>query len=242
MKGFRLDRASESSWGLVRFLNKYVDTRAPWALAKNNDPALGAVLRGMLLGIRSAEGLARPVLPHAADAIAAQLNLPGLTDWNDIGTLASLPSGVQMGEPKPIFPRLEIAKPAPAAPKTVAPKPEPKPEITPMEDNLISIDEFAKVKLKIGRVLEAEPLEGSDKLMKLQVVIGDERRQIVAGIRKNYSVEDLIGRQVVVCVNLKPAKLRGTESQGMLLAATDAEGGAILLQPDKEAPEGTGVK
>jgi methionyl-tRNA synthetase len=78
--------------------------------------------------------------------------------------------------------------------------------------------------------------------MKLQVVIGEEKRQIVAGIRKNYSAEDLIGRQVIVCVNLKPVKLRGVESNGMLLAATDADGGAILLQPDREAPEGTGVK
>ena len=78
--------------------------------------------------------------------------------------------------------------------------------------------------------------------MKLQVVIGEERRQIVAGIRKNYTPVDLIGRQIIVCVNLKPAKLRGVESQGMLLAATDADGGAILLQPDREAPEGTGVK
>jgi len=108
--------------------------------------------------------------------------------------------------------------------------------------DLISIDDFMKVKLRVGRVFEAEPLEGSDKLLKLQIVIGEEKRQIIAGIRKNYSPEDLIGRQVVVVYNLKPAKLRGAESQGMLLAATDAEGGAILVQPDKEAPEGTQVR
>ena len=91
-------------------------------------------------------------------------------------------------------------------------------------------------------MLEAEPVEGSDKLLKLQIVVGEERRQIVAGIRANYTPEDLIGRQVVVVANLKPAKLRGVESQGMLLAATDENGGAILLQPDKEAPEGTEVR
>ncbi len=118
----------------------------------------------------------------------------------------------------------------------------PAPTTTEAPVEQISIDEFAKVKLRVGRVLEAEPVEGSDKLMKLQVVVGEERRQIVAGIRKNYSAEDLIGRQVIVCVNLKPAKLRGVESQGMLLAATDIDGGAILLQPDREAPEGTNVK
>ena len=108
--------------------------------------------------------------------------------------------------------------------------------------NIIGIEEFAKVQLKVGRVLEAEPVEGSDKLLKLQVVIGAEKRQIVAGIKANYTPEDLIGRQVVVVVNLKPAKLRGVESQGMLLAATDENGGAILLQPDREAPEGTQVR
>ena len=98
------------------------------------------------------------------------------------------------------------------------------------------------MKLRVARVLEAEPLEGSDKLMKLQIVIGAERRQIVAGIRKVYSPEDLIGRQVVVVANLKPAKLRGADSQGMILSAVDENGDAILLQPEKEAPEGSIVR
>ena len=99
-----------------------------------------------------------------------------------------------------------------------------------------------KVQLKTARILEAEPLEGSDKLLRLQVMIGAEKRQIVAGIRKNYTPEDIVGMQVVVVANLKPAKLRGAESQGMLLAAVDSEGGAILLTPEKEAPEGAQVR
>ncbi|MER3496119.1 MAG: methionine--tRNA ligase subunit beta, partial [Armatimonadota bacterium] len=135
----------------------------------------------------------------------------------------------------PIFPRLEVA---PTTPKAVTP-PE-KPPVKPVE--VIGIDEFARVQLRVGRVLEAEPMEGSDKLLILQVVVGEERRRIVAGIKKSYSPEDLIGRQVVVIANLKPAKLRGIESQGMLLAATDAEGNAILLEPDREAPEGATVR
>jgi methionyl-tRNA synthetase len=144
-------------------------------------------------------------------------------------------------QPQPIFPRLEIEK------KVQPAKAEKQETKMQTEENantidLISIDDFMKVKLRVGRVFEAEPLEGSDKLLKLQIVIGEEKRQIIAGIRKNYSPEDLIGRQVVVVYNLKPAKLRGAESQGMLLAATDTEGGAILLQPDKEAPEGTQVR
>ncbi|RYG20234.1 methionine--tRNA ligase subunit beta, partial [bacterium] len=194
-----------------------------------------------------AEGLVRPEMPKAADAIAAQLGLPPLFTWNEIGEESSLPVGHALGQPQPMFPRLEIAKPAPVVKAPKEPKPEKKKDEEPMADETtaptqISIDEFMKTQFRIGRVLEAEPVEGSDKLLKLQVVVGEERRQIVAGIRANYSPEDLIGRQVVVVFNLKPAKLRGVESQGMLLAATDENGGAILLQPDKEAPEGTQVR
>ncbi len=248
MDGFRLEQASAAAFGLVRFLGKYTDTRAPWALAKNQDPALPAVLRSMLLCVRAAEGLVRAEMPHAADAVAAQLGLPPLTRWSEIGEEASLPAGHALGQPLPLFPRLEIAKPVPAPKPAKEPKPEkpkmaettPAPSAAP--EGIITIADFQKVQFRVGRVLEAEPIEGSDKLLKLQIVIGEERRQIVAGIRQNYTPEDLIGRQVVVVFNLKPAKLRGVESQGMLLAATDANGGAILLQPDKEAPEGTEVR
>jgi methionyl-tRNA synthetase len=246
MEGFRLERAANSAIDVIRFVNKYVDSRAPWALAKSNDPALPAVVRSMLLCVRAAEGMIRPYMPTVADHICQQLGLEPTTDWSTIGTPDSLPAGTQLMQPQPIFPRLEIEKKVQPA---KAEKPAPQKQETKMqtEENantidLISIDDFMKVKLRVGRVFEAEPLEGSDKLLKLQIVIGEEKRQIIAGIRKNYSPEDLIGRQVVVVYNLKPAKLRGAESQGMLLAATDAEGGAILLQPDKEAPEGTQVR
>ena len=245
MLTFRVDHATDAALSVVRFLNKYIDTRAPWALAKSEDPALPAVLRSMLLCLRTAEGLIRPIMPKTADAIANQLGLEPLVLWDSIGEEGSLPAGVTLSLPTPIFPRLELVKKEQPK-KMETPKPQPAPAPAPVKEAAvpteITIDEFAKVKLKVGRVLEAEPVEGADKLMKLQVVIGEERRQIVAGIRKNYTPVDLIGRQVIVCVNLKPVKLRGIESQGMLLAATDLDGGAILLQPDKEAPEGTGVR
>ncbi|CAN5676836.1 methionine--tRNA ligase [soil metagenome] len=244
MDEYRIDRAVAAAFGLVRFLNKYIDTRAPWALNKAGDPALAAVLRSMLLMIRAAEGLVRSTIPHVADAIAAQLSLPALTSWDDIGKSETMPTGHILGLPSPIFPRLEKEKkPLETRTEPVTPKPnvpEPPQEVAPIE--WIDIADFAKVKLRVGRIFEAEPVEKSDKLFKLQVVIGEEKRQIVAGIRANYTPEDLIGRQVVVVMNLKPAKLRGVESQGMLLAATDENGGAILLQPEKEAPEGTNVR
>jgi methionyl-tRNA synthetase len=257
MQGFRIERASDTALGLVRFLNKYIDTRAPWSLAKTNDPALAGVLRSMLLTIRAAEGLIRSEMPAAADQMAAQLGLSPLKNWHEIGRPASLPPGRPIAQPSPIFPRLDpkvgigghdIAQgplirsnAADESSKQTPAKEQKKVTDTPPTSE-IAIDEFAKVQLKVGRVLEAEPLEGADKLLKLQVVIGTEQRQIVAGIRKSYSPEDLIGRQVIVVANLKPAKLRGIESQGMLLAAVDADGAAILLQPDRETPEGAQVR
>jgi methionyl-tRNA synthetase len=252
MSGFRLEKAATAGIEVIRFVNKYIDTRAPWALARTEDAALPAVLYSMLLCIRAAEGFMRPYMPAVADAIAEQLGVEPLTLWSEIGSVATLPAGTHLRQPEPIFPRLEIVKTPVVKAEKTTPKSEPHSESNKapspvMEENanttnIISIDDFAKVQLRVGRVLEAEPAEGSDKLLKLQVMVGYDKRQIVAGIRKNYTPEDLIGRQVVVVYNLKPAKLRGIESQGMLLAATDADGGAILLQPDKEAPEGTQVR
>jgi methionyl-tRNA synthetase len=246
MADYRIDRAVAAAWDLVRFLNKYIDTRAPWALAKAGDPALGGVLRSMLLCLRAAEGLVRPTLPTAADRIAEQLGVPGTRQWTEIGLPESIPAGTVLLQPQPIFPRLEVKKPEPVAKTKPVPTP-PKETVkvtetpNPAEPVELTIQDFMKLDLRVARVLEAEPVEGSDKLMKLQLVVGSERRQVVAGIRKAYSPEDLIGRQVVMVFNLKPAKLRGVESQGMLLAADDANGEAILLQPDREAPEGSRV-
>ncbi len=105
----------------------------------------------------------------------------------------------------------------------------------------ISFDDFQKVELRVAKVLEAERVEGSEKLLKLQVDLGDEKRQVVAGIGKAYAPESLIGREIVVVANLEPRKLMGLESQGMLLAASD-ENGPVLLVPGKEVPPGTGIR
>ncbi len=238
MQDFRIHQAADSALSVVRFLNKYIDTRAPWNLAKNNDPALPAVLRSMLQCLRATEALIRPIMPWTADALAEQLNHLPLAGWDGLDQTNTLLAGTKLGEPKPLFPRMEPPKPAPKPEKPAQPA-KPKAPEPPAE---IAIDDFMKIKLRVGRVLEAEPIQGSDKLLKLQVMIGEEKRQIVAGIKANYTPVDLIGRQVIVLANLKPVTLRGVESQGMLLAATDENGGAILLQPDREAPEGTGVK
>ena len=237
MSEYQLPKASEAAFGLVRFLNKYIDTRAPWALAKTGDPALGGVLRSMLTCIKAVEGLVRPFLPRVADQIAAQLGSQATLDWEDLGHIEP---GKALGTPQPIFPRLEIQKVAPA-PKEKKAKSEKKGKPAFEVPAEIELAEFMRVNLRVGRIVEAEPVEGSAKLVKLQVMVGPEKRQVVAGIRTNYEPIDLIGRQVVVVVNLKPATLMGLESRGMVLAADGPDGAAILVQPDVETPEGTSV-
>jgi methionyl-tRNA synthetase len=245
MEEFRVDAAVEAAWGLVRFLNKYIDTRAPWALAKNTDPALASVIRSMLLCLRASEGMVRPIMPVAADEIARQLGLAPTTDWSVIGHETSLPSGTNLASPEPIFPRIDPKAAtvgqavADAAAKAPAPANASKPKFEPPAE--IDITDFVKVNLRVARILEAEAVEGSEKLVKMQVLVGDEPRQIIAGIRKSYDPPDLVGRQVIVVANLKPAKLMGLESRGMVLAADGPDGGAILLTPEQEAPEGTSV-
>lgn len=238
MATHRLHDAIDAAVECARFLNKYVDDKAPWALAKTGDPTLPQVMRSMLLLLRSAEGMVRPFVPSTADAIASQLGLPALTDWSQIGAEQSLPPATSLNQPVPMFPRLDTKKQSESA----APPPsEKKVQTEEKKDDTIEFADFMKVQLRVARIMEAEPVEGSDKLMKLQVKIGDEKRQILAGIKQKYSSEQLIGRQVVVVANLKPRKMMGLESQGMVLAADDADGQAILLEPEHEAPEGTSV-
>jgi methionyl-tRNA synthetase len=231
----RIDHAADHAIGLIRWLNKYIDDKAPWALAKANDPSLPSVLRTMLLVLRTAEGMVRPFMPHASDAIAAQLQLTAV-EWSHVAGDQSLPDGHPLGQPEPIFPRIDTKKPMnPPTP------PSPSPIEAMSATETITIDDFLKVQLRIARVLEAEILPDSDKLLLLHLMVGDEKRQVLAGIRKNYDPKDLIGRQVVLVANLAPRKMRGVESQGMILAADGPNGEAILLTPEQEAPEGASV-
>jgi methionyl-tRNA synthetase len=241
MGSHRLHEALDAAVDCARFLNKYVDEKAPWALAKSNDPALAHVVRSMLFLLRSAEGMVRPFVPATADTVAAQLGLAPLMAWSQIGDEACLSAGTRLNPPVPMFPRLE---PRPAVVEGRPETPKPRKDTKMVEDKkteTIEFADFTKVELRVARVIDAEPVEGSDKLMKLQVRVGEEPRQILAGIKQKYTPEDLIGRQVVVVANLKPRKMMGLESQGMVLAADDADGQAILLEPEHEAPEGSSV-
>ena len=221
--------------------NKYIDETAPWILAK--DPAqaerLQAVMYNLAEALRIVAILIAPFVPVTAPKIYEQLGLGkpesfllADAEWGKLAT------GTKVQKGDPLFPRIEVtedgdtviaatkktaAKPAKAeAPKAEAKKAE------PAAADEITIEDFAKLDLRVATIVAAERVPKTDKLLKIQVKIGDEERTIVSGIAQHYEPEALIGRNVIVIANLKPAKLRGIESRGMVLAASDSEGNLVL--------------
>lgn len=242
-------------WEVVGRANKYMETQAPWKLARDESCAalLDTVLYNVLETARAVAIMIRPFMPCAAQAIWDQLGIDSpLTEqkWNDAATWGLLKPGTKTTAPKPIFPRINTkvqsatgARPE-AASRSVAQSPQPptpSKEKKMEEAGYLTFDEFKKLDLRIGKIIEAEKVEGADKLLKLKVDIGTEVRPVVAGIAQWYRPEDLIGREIVVVANLAPATIRGVESRGMLLAA-DQEGRAILLKPDQDVPPGSKVR
>ena len=243
MDALEPNRALEAAWQLLSTINVFLQDKQPWNLAKNGDEAraeLESVLYSALEGLRIASILTEPFMPTLSAALRAQLgaaNLP--VDMGDAVKWGGLPAGTKLGEAKPLFPRVDIK----AYLKEIEAENEKKVEAAAIaEGKLITIDDFAKVKLKVGLVKTAERLPKSKKLMKIMVDLGEsELRQLVAGIAESYTPEELVGRRIVVVANLQPAKLMGVESRGMLLAAS-IEGAPYLLSADDEVPPGTGVR
>lgn len=241
--------ALQEVFKLVGRGNKFIEETAPWNLVKEGDtPRLAEVMYQLVEIIRLATIMLSPVLVEAPGKVEAQLGLS--PEWF---TFEALRYGILDGDyvvrkGEPLFPRrdmpeeLSVVGATPKEPKKKEAKKEEKQANAPTsEDNLISIDDFAKCQFRIGRILEAQKVEGADKLLKLSVQIGrDEIRTVVAGIALHYAPGDLIDKKVVVVYNLKPAKLRGIESHGMLLAAK-GEKDLRLLIVDGELEEGAVV-
>ena len=222
-------------WVVIGRANKYMEEQAPWKLAKDEAcrSRLDTVLYTVLETVRSVAILIQPFMPSAAEAIWEQLGVEEpLADqkWIDAGTWGGLKPGTHIRSPKPIFPRIDT--------KRAAAEPAP---IEEEQVEQISFEEFKKLDLRVGKIVAADRVPGADKLLQLTVDIGSEQRPMVAGIAQWYSPEDLVGKQIVVVANLAPARIRGVESRGMLLAA-DVGGTAVLLEPDKEVPPGSAVR
>ena len=233
MEAMSLTAAIKTVWSFIGHANKYIDETAPWALAK--DPAkkgsLAAVLYNLAESLRIISGLISPFLPQTAPKIWRQLGFT--TDFSalalaDLSDWGRFPAPQRIGEAEPLFPRIEIESEektasVSAAPKTPSPKkksPAPKGKEIATETSEITIDEFSKIHLRVVKILAAEKVPETDKLLKLRVDLGNEQRNIVSGISQHYEPEQLIGKTVVMVVNLKPVKIRGILSQGMVLAAS----------------------
>ena len=226
--------------------NKYIDETAPWVLAKDeaNKPRLARVMYNLLETIRIAGVLLTPFMPESAEKIRVQIGAAEEQyNWDTAGVYGTLPADVTVCKGPALFPRIDMnkeiafledrmekqvkeaekaAKKAEKAAKKAAKEEAP-------AGVAIGIEDFAKVELKTAKVVACEPVKKSDKLLCLQVEIGEEKRQIVSGIAEYYKPEELVGKTVVVVANLKPAKLRGVESQGMILAADAPEGVKVVF-------------
>ncbi|MGH0427344.1 methionine--tRNA ligase [Bacillus pretiosus] len=247
MENMEFSVALSSIWQLVSRANKYIDETQPWVLAKdeNDREKLASVMAHLAEVLRQTGIMLMPFLTVAPSKMFAQL---GLTEeahksWESLSTIGCIPAGTKVEKGNPIFPRLEMEVEVgyiKEQMKSSAPKVEEKKEEEPKAEE-ITIDDFFKVELRVAEVLSAEPVKKADKLLKIQLDLGTEKRQVVSGIAKFYSPEDLKGKKVICVTNLKPVKLRGELSQGMILAGEE-NGVLSLASIDQNLPNGTKIK
>nr|WP_308666999.1 methionine--tRNA ligase [uncultured Allisonella sp.] len=249
MTNWKINDALRAVWAYIRSLNKFIDVTEPWILAKDEAkaPALQAVLYHICEGLRFVALMAEPVIPIGAEKIWNQLGLTGFADagYADL-TWGGIPDGTIVHKEAPIYPRIDLeeeAKKAAAIEAKIkedeaAKAPEVNPAIEPVKPE-ITFDDFGKIDLRVAKILTAEKVKKSRKLIKMTVSLGNEERTVVSGIAEHYKPEELIGKQVIFVANLKPAKLMGIESQGMILAASlDGK----LVVPTVDMPAGSRVK
>jgi methionyl-tRNA synthetase len=266
---FQFSRALETSWGLVAAVDKYIVENEPWALDEKKDEEsrsrLATVLYTSAEALRIVTALVHPIMPDATAKIWAQMGLGDIKKF-DLTRLqwGQLRLGTKLGEVQPVFPRADKSAVgrmqqmeeqsggtgvSPVQPREAGPPaavsaghPAPAKPAATIPDGKISIDDFAKVELRVAQVKTAERVKGADKLLRLEVDLGTEVRQLVAGIAEAYEPEALIGRKVVIVANLAPRKLRGLESNGMIVAASPEGGKPVLASFLEDVPIGTRLK
>ncbi len=240
---FQLREATAVSIDFARKANKYFNDAAPWKLIKTDKARAASVLRTCLEALRAMSVYLSPLLPSASAKIAAMLNCPVAAQWDGAYNEA-LTTGSTLGEITILFTKLEDSQMAAELDKMkeMAAKAEKPAAAVAAAPTLITVDDFKKIKLKTATVLEAEKVAKSKKLLKLQIAVGEEKRQIVAGIAEKYAPEEIVGKTIVVVANLQPAKLMGIESNGMLLAVNDDKGVVTLIGTDGESPAGLEVR
>ncbi|MDZ7263983.1 MAG: methionine--tRNA ligase subunit beta, partial [candidate division KSB1 bacterium] len=245
LEHFEVRKAVATLMDLARFANKYFNDQQPWITIKQNRHKCSTTFYVCAQIIRGLAILMEPVLPFSARKLWAMLNITTPLEqqrWDEAGQML-LPPGHRLGMAQILFEKIEDEAIEPEIQKlqTVLNKTTAKTEEQNMSEK-ISYDQFQQVELRLARVIAAEKVEKADKLLKLQIDLGGETRQIVAGIARAYRPEEIIGKQIVVVANLEPAKIRGIDSNGMLLAAVTADDQLSLIIPEKELPNGTKIR
>ena len=242
MESFAFHKAIAAIWEFINQMNKYVDVTAPWQLAKNKvaRPQLEVVLYNLLEGLRVVAGLIYPVMPETAACMIKHLGLDAdkpFFKMTLVGTWKMLTPGIQLPKSTTLFPRIELQKKEAAVVMDASEK-----TLNPPLKPEIGIEDFSAVDLRVATVVKAEAIPRAKKLLKLEVDLGEPQvRTLVAGIAGTYDPDTLVGKQVIVVANLKPAKLMGVNSQGMVLAASNAQN-TIVLTLDKPMLPGTPVR
>ncbi|VEF50012.1 methionyl-tRNA synthetase [Bacillus freudenreichii] len=246
MENMEFSVALSSVWQLISRTNKYIDETEPWVLAKDEARRneLGSVMVHLAESLRRAAILLQPFLTQTPKKVFEQLNImeEQFQTWESLETFGNIPSDTKVvSKGTPIFPRLEMEEEiqyikdqmkGPAAPEK-----EQKQEEEAEQSPEITIDDFRKIEMRVGQVIDCEPVKKADKLLKLQLDLGYEKRQVVSGIAEFYKPEDLIGKKLIVVANLKPVKLRGELSQGMILAG-EKDGILSVASVDQTLPNG----
>ncbi len=234
---FQFSVAIEKLWEFVRYLNRYIDERKPWQLAKENKTAeLSSTMRNLLESIAGIAVILSPVLNRTSPVILTALGLPADTGLNRISSLDALATGAPLGEMGVLYPRIEKEKPKAGPISSIEPKPA---AHAAAGDGLIDISEFSKVDIRVAQILEAAAVEGSDKLLELRVDSGSDTRTIIAGLALQYKPEYLMGKKILLVANLKPVILFKRTSYGMLLAAKkDKKDRPVLIEVSDHIPVG----
>lgn len=248
MNNMKISHAIKAVWAFISRANKYIDETAPWASAKDESKKqeLANTMYNLVEALRVISGLIYPYMPTTAGKLWQQLNLPGTIEelrLADIEKWGGTPANMHIGQAQQLFPRIEVEKVEQPV-KEVKNKAEKQKSKKDKQkesqpEGEISIDDFAKIQLRVAKVLEAEAVPKADKLLKLKIDLGDEQRELVSGIAKQYKPEELVGKNVIVVANLKAAKIRGVVSHGMVLAAS---AGDDLKLVTVDMPEGSVVR
>ena len=239
MREMAFQRALESLWRLLSESTQYMVAREPWKLVKieTERESLSRVLWNSLESLRIVATGLLPFMPQTAPRILAAIGADPAPASFDVLSWGGLPNGAELPEKQSLFPRIDKESYLASAKGGTQENGEPEVE----EDSMISIEQFGQIDLRVGTVKAAAAVPKSDKLLQVTVDLGDETRTVVAGIATAYDPDDLIGKQVVVVANLRPAKLMGVESQGMLLAAS-VDGTPVLVHPAADVPDGSQVR